>query len=165
MDKLDIIRNGFAGEKLRWEDFPDIGLYMDQVLLILSRNGGAFSGQEKLTPAMVNNYIKDGHIPRANGKKYSREHLAYLTVFTHLKHVLSVSDAGKLTGEILSEDDIEEGFDSFAAELKSAEEALILRLEEDSNEDTVMTALRLALAAYVAKAACEELISDNMEKE
>lgn len=114
---------------------------------------------------MVNNYIKDGHIPRANGKKYSREHLAYLTVFTHLKHVLSVSDAGKLTGEILSEDDIEEAFDSFAAELKSAEEALILRLEEDSNEDTVMTALRLALAAYVAKAACEELISDNMEKE
>ena len=163
MDKMDVIKNGFTGEKLRWEDFPDIGLYMDQVLLILSRNGGLFSGQEKLTPAMVNNYIKDGHIPRANGKKYSREHLAYLTVFTHLKHVLSVSDAGKLTGEVLGREGIKEAFDGFAAELKSAEEALISRLAGESNDDAVMTALRLALTAYVAKAACEELIRENKE--
>ena len=164
MDKMDVIKNGFSGEKLRWEDFPDIGLYMDQVMLILSRNGGVFSGQEKLTPAMVNNYIKDGHIPRANGKKYSREHLAYLTVFMHLKHVLSVSDAGKLTGEVLGGEDIKEAFERFATELKSAEEALISSFKEESNGDAVTTALRLALTAYVAKAACEELIlSTNNE--
>ena len=43
---------------------------------------------------MVNNYIKDGHLPRAEGKRYSKAHLAYLTELCALKTVLPVREAG-----------------------------------------------------------------------
>ena len=45
---------------------------------------------------MVNNYIMYGSMPRAEGKRYSRTHLAYLTALCALKQVLSVKDAGLL---------------------------------------------------------------------
>ena len=47
---------------------------------------------------MVNNYIKDGVVPRAEGKRYHAEHLAYLTMVCVLKQVLAVKDAALLTG-------------------------------------------------------------------
>ena len=51
-----------------WDQLPDIGLYMDQVLTYVDRQLGLFrqTGQEHfLTPAMINNYIKDSLLPRA----------------------------------------------------------------------------------------------------
>ena len=41
---------------------------------------------------MVNNYTKSGLVPRADGKKYGREHLAYLTAICILKRVMSAKD-------------------------------------------------------------------------
>lgn len=55
-----------------WESFPDIGLYMDQVVSYLPRQLIHYGEGELLTSAMVNNYIKDGLLPRAEGKRYSR---------------------------------------------------------------------------------------------
>ena len=45
---------------------------------------------------MVNNYIKDGLVPRAAGKRYGPIHLGYLTAVCALKKVLSVRDIGIL---------------------------------------------------------------------
>ena len=50
-----------------YDDFPDIELYMDQVIDFLSRSRTSFRN-EKLSSAMVNNYIKAENLPRANGK-------------------------------------------------------------------------------------------------
>lgn len=60
----------------RWESLPDIPLYMDQVVSYLARQLISFGEGDSLTPAMINNYIKDGLLARANGKKYDQEHLA-----------------------------------------------------------------------------------------
>ena len=79
-----------------WETLPDFPLYMDQVLSYMDRQVIRFSEEDSLTAAMVNNYIKDGAMPRAEGKRYSRTHLAYLTALCALKRVLSVKDAGLL---------------------------------------------------------------------
>lgn len=69
---------------------------MDQLISYMPRQLIHYGEGEALTSAMVNNYIKDGALPRADGKRYSRTHLAYLTAICALKQVLSVKDAGAL---------------------------------------------------------------------
>ena len=80
-----------------WDDLPDIPLYMDQVVSYLSRQMAGFWEGDGLTSAMINNYIKDGLLERANGKKYGQEHLAYLTAICALKQVMSVREMKVLT--------------------------------------------------------------------
>jgi hypothetical protein len=86
-----------------WEYLPDIGLYMDQLVTYLVRQLELFTkaaGGSLITPSMINNYAKSKIVPRAEGKKYGKEHVALLlTVFT-LKRVLSVQDMGSLVGKI-----------------------------------------------------------------
>jgi hypothetical protein len=45
---------------------------------------------------MINNYTKDGLLPRATDKKYSQGHLALLSILCSLKPVLSISDLSVL---------------------------------------------------------------------
>ncbi len=80
-----------------WDKLPDIPLYMDQVVSYLSRQMISIGDGDALTSAMINNYIKDGLVERANGKKYGQEHLAYLTAITALKQVMSVREMKVLT--------------------------------------------------------------------
>ena len=80
-----------------WDGLPDIPLYMDQVVGYLSRQMIPTGDSDTLTSAMINNYIKDGLVERANGKKYGQEHLAYLTAIAALKQVMSVREMKVLT--------------------------------------------------------------------
>lgn len=68
-----------------WDQLPDFALYMDQVLSYMDRQVLRFDEEDALTASMVNNYTKSGLVPRAEGKKYNREHLAYLTAICVLK--------------------------------------------------------------------------------
>lgn len=70
---------------ISYDRLPDIDLYMDQVIEYLSRQSVSSRENDKISSAMINNYIKDGLLPRANDKKYSREHLAYLMMISRLK--------------------------------------------------------------------------------
>ena len=87
-----------------WDQLPDFALYMDQVLSYMDRQVIRFGDDDALTAAMVNNYTKSGLVPRAEGKKYSREHLAYLTAICVLKRVLSAKDMDLLFREELQGD-------------------------------------------------------------
>ncbi|MGN1124756.1 MAG: DUF1836 domain-containing protein [Candidatus Gastranaerophilaceae bacterium] len=83
----------------RYEDFPDIGLYMEQLIEILNQNLAIFASHpnEKLiTSTMVNNYVKQKIIVPPKNKKYSRHQLIYLFVVGILKQVLSISDIAEL---------------------------------------------------------------------
>lgn len=78
-----------------WEQLPDIGLYMDQVITYLERQLSAFRGPDDeypITPSMINNYAKAKLIPRTDGKKYGQAHIALLLSIFSLKRVLSVQD-------------------------------------------------------------------------
>lgn len=84
-----------------WEQLPDIGLYMDQVLTYVDRQLSLYRRSDKehvLTPAMINNYIKDNLLPRADMKKYAPNHLAILTMIGALKQVFSMQDLQILLG-------------------------------------------------------------------
>ena len=70
MDELQNLKDRMEQERpAPWEDLPDIALYMDQLISYMPRQLIRFDEGNVLTPAMVNNYIKDGLVPgrRASG--------------------------------------------------------------------------------------------------
>ena len=80
MEELHELKSRMEQERpARWEELPDLALYMDQIVSYMPRQLIHFDQGETLTSAMVNNYIKDGLVPRADGKRYGPVHLGYLT--------------------------------------------------------------------------------------
>ena len=132
-----------------WENLPDIPLYMDQVLALMGRQTIHFGEEDALTAAMINNYIKDGAAPRAEGKRYNATHLAYLPVICVLKQVLSVKDVALLTRQGMAGGGVQENYDRFCAELSSALNSAADQLPADLEEDELaQTAMHFALLSY-----------------
>jgi len=147
-------------EQLKFPDyngFPDIELYMDQVLDFLSRSKTSLRDDDRLSSAMVNNYIKADILPRARGKKYSREHLVHLAVILRLKQVLSVKDTGALIKADKQDKSDEEFYESFRSMVESSARE-ISEKAVTSDENLAEVAMRLAVESYLYKITCEYLI-------
>ena len=83
---------------VRWENLPDLPLYMDQVVTYLERQLELFQSvqSEKLvTASMINNYVKQRFVPKPEKKRYQREQIACLIVYVLLKQVLPLTDIQK----------------------------------------------------------------------
>lgn len=79
----------------RWDELPDFHLYMDQLVPFVNDHCAFLQitdDDKLLTPAMINNYVKQRIMPKPVKKRYSRVHLAYLMVLVSLKPVLSIQD-------------------------------------------------------------------------
>ena len=142
-----------------WNELPDIALYMDQVISYLPRQHIRLDDSEAMTSAMVNNYIKDGLLPRAEGKRYGRTHLAYLTAISALKQVLSVKDMAALipAGNLGREPGVV--YAAFREELDAALRDTANRIpEEAADEELPRLALALALRSYADRLACQRII-------
>lgn len=135
-----------------WEQFPDFPLYMDQVLSYMDRQVLRFEDDDGLTSAMVNNYTKGSLLPRAEGKKYNREHLAYLTVICILKRVMSAKDMGiTLEAQLRQQPSVEAGYERFRESLSEAMNHIADEMERFSDEERVAdAAVRFALMSYAA---------------
>ena len=135
-----------------WEQLPDFALYMDQVLSYMDRQVIRFNEEDSLTAAMVNNYTKTGLVPRAEGKKYKREHLAYLTAICVMKHVMSTRDMDLLIREELhGERSVEAGYAAFCKSLDKALNIVAEELEaQGDSRGLADAAIHFALMSYAA---------------
>ena len=161
MEELGQLKERLEEERpMTWDAFPDIGLYMDQVISYVTRQLISFDDGEALTPAMVNNYIKDGLLPRADGKKYGKTHLGYLTAICALKQVLSVKEVRALLSAGGEGHDPEALYAAFYQELSLAQDCTAEVLDPDlPREELPRLALRLALRSYADKLACQRVLS------
>ena len=143
-----------------WEELPDLALYMDQIISYMPRQLIHFDEGEALTSAMVNNYIKDGLVPRAEGKRYGPAHLGYLTAVCALKQSMSVRDIGILltAGQATGRDD-QALYAYFCNALDQAFTDTAQMLDENTQqEDLARTALMLALRSYANQLACARVL-------
>ena len=143
-----------------WTDLPDIALYMDQLISYMPRQLIRFDEGNALTPAMVNNYIKDGLVPRAQGKRYGREHLVYLTLVAAVKQVLSVRDMKTLMEGVDGPLDAQHLYQTFQDGLDVALKNTREHMERfpDREENLSGLALSLALRSYADALACRRVV-------
>ena len=157
---LDLKRRMEQKRPTPWEELPDLALYMDQVISYMPRQLIHFDEGEALTSAMVNNYIKDGLVPRADGKRYGPVHLGYLTAVCALKKILSVRDTGALiaAGQARNKTS-QELYAYFCSALDRALSETAQSIDENaSQEDLPRLALDLALRSYANQLACARIL-------
>lgn len=163
MNDFEMLKEKLASERpAAWESIPDIQLYMDQVLQYLRRQCIEGGEGEPLTSAMVNNYMKKELLPRAKGKKYDREHIAYLTAICSLKQVLTVSETGALLSGLGKDRNVRSFYEKYCEQLDKALLGVADAMEKDgegAGKDKIYDLiLQLAVGSYAQKLACENLL-------
>ena len=93
-----------------WKDIPDIGLYMDQVIALLTEYLDFIPSNDPkerpITPTTINNYVRLKVMPPPNRRKYYRIHIAYLVVIFTLKQSVSISAVQQILPNGLPEDEV-----------------------------------------------------------
>ena len=92
--------NAFSFKK--YEELPDIELYMDQVVTFLEKQIKIFQNSsldKQITSSMINNYVKGEVVAAPIAKKYNREHLAAIEEVITLKQVLSIAEVKQVLNE------------------------------------------------------------------
>ena len=99
----------------KWSELPTIDLYLDQVLLYVNQldSSSIVDDEKGLTAAMINNYVKNGHLDKPIKKKYSRRQLARLIVITCLKNVFAIQEISKTISSLTKDGDSEGMYDNF----------------------------------------------------
>ena len=107
---------------LRWEELPDMDLYMEQVVTLLNGSLELFTQPhqgKQITSTMINNYVKHGIVKGPIKKRYSKRHVAYLIVVCILKSVYSLEEISNLIAVQIEKYPQERAYDYFCAELES----------------------------------------------
>lgn len=111
----------------RWEELPEIDLYLDQVVTFIDKYLHDYLQYENdnkenkiVTKTMINNYVKQKVMDAPIQKKYNRNSLAYLFVICILKQVYSINDIDKLIKTILKDTPIDIAYNGFCDTLEDA---------------------------------------------
>ena len=157
-----------------WDSIPDLGLYMDQVVVLLAQYLNFIpampGGKESfVTSSTINNYVRLKIMPAPVKRKYFRVHIAYLIMILTMKQSISISDVQKVIppmdsseDEVLSVyEDYSEKFRRLALffnqQVQSAAEGV--RSTEQSSDNAVeLLVIESALIAGFSKILAEKLI-------
>lgn len=129
--------NGLVAAKLRrweryleqyrlpsWDEIPDLGLYMEQVISFLRGTldylPPELQEEQSITAAAINNYVRTRVMPKPLRKRYYRVHIAYLLVICSLKQSLSLSLIGKIIPFGIPEEEVRVIYDNYVAQHSAA---------------------------------------------
>lgn len=152
----------------RWNELPDIGLYMDQVLSLMSKYIRIFShgGESNLTPSMINNYVKLGIIPPPVKKKYSKVHISHLLIICAMKPILPIQVIGAMIDHLLKSRTEEELLDFFSEQYEQTFHQLvdilhksIDRMTDDDSSVGKMLTMTVIQAAAVSSGS--KILAEN----
>ncbi len=124
----------------RYNELPNIGLFIDQVLAYMDEifRGLNLTQEEKLiTSSMVNNYVKKGVIPGSVKKRYYREHLAYLVIVCIAKQIFTIDEIARMIKIQQAEYNIDVAYNYICDELEKILVAVVN--EQPLPQDTSRT--------------------------
>jgi len=149
----------------RWNELPDIELYVDQVVSLLQKNLITLMKDKEnpvITASMINNYVKQGVLEAPVKKKYNRKHMAYLFVICIFKRLMSISEIGESINLIQKVYSPEDAYNLFCDEL---EKALKTNLTPEGKPENILekTDIReLATLRAMANAFASSVLVDRL---
>ena len=154
----------------RFNELPDIDLYMDQVLNIIENSLIIFSSENDeniITKSMINNYVKQNVIEKPFKKRYKKFHVAYLIIISILKKVLSISEISKIINN--QDYEVEEFYNMFCNELEYSLKSTFLNESKDEQtkliDDNIHNKILIAATrAFANKVYVQKLIEFNEEE-
>ena len=106
-----------------WDQLPDLGLYMDQVITYIERQFTPMRpgrSDRLLTSAMINNYVKLQYLKAPVNKKYDRLTVACLFVIAILKPIYTVEEISHFIKLALKFEPGDKVFDRFCETTEQA---------------------------------------------
>ena len=157
----------------RFDELPNIDLYMDQVLSIIENSLSIFSSENEeniITKSMINNYVKQNVIEKPFKKRYKRFHVSYLIIISTLKRVLSISEISKIINN--QDYEVEEFYNMFCYELeRSLKYTFVGEVDCDNTENKLIEdnihnkILVASIRAFSNKVYVQKLIEFNEEEQ
>lgn len=107
-----------------WEEIPDLGLYMEQVIVFVEKYLDYLPPELKeeqiITAAAINNYVRKGIIPKPERKRYYRTHIAYLIIICTLRGSINITTIPRILPVDLPEERVQEIYSSIVREHRIA---------------------------------------------
>ena len=117
-----------------WDAIPDFGLYMEQVVTLLSQwldyLPPELKDGELITAASINNYVRKKIMPEPVKKRYYRVHLAYLLIICTLKQSLSIATLQALIPADLTEEEVRDVYTAFARRHRETSQLFVREVRE-----------------------------------
>lgn len=158
----------------KWDDIPNLGLYMEQVTELLSDYLDYLPPELKndkiISAATINNYVRKKVMPEPKKKRYYRIHIAYLIIICTLKYCLSIDTLRTIIPNSLSEVEIKDVYDSFVEMQKASSKHFVEEiriaaghiLDHENTENAVENTSELitfcAINGFYSKLLAEKLL-------
>ena len=101
-----------------WEEIPDLGLYMEQVIVLLRKYLDYLPPELKeeqfITAATINNYVRTKVMPEPVKRRYYRVHIAYLIMICTLKQCMSIATLQTMIPMGLTEEELKQTYTAFS---------------------------------------------------
>ena len=157
-----------------WDAIPDLGLYMDQVVVLLAQYLNFIpampGGKESfVTSSTINNYVRLKIMPAPVKRKYHRVHIAYLIMILTMKQSLSISDVQKVIPPDSSEEEVRTVYENYSEkfrrlalffnqQVQSGAEGIRTATEQSCDNAVELLVIESALIAGFSKILAEKLI-------
>ncbi|MBQ9097391.1 MAG: DUF1836 domain-containing protein [Clostridia bacterium] len=118
-----------------WDDLPSLGLYMDQVITLISQYLSflpANTEDQVITASAINNYVRMKIMPAPEKKKYYRIHIAYLIMICSLKQSLSISDIQRIIPAVLNEAEVKDAYNDFVSKYTGSMQLFVDLVEQQT---------------------------------
>ena len=130
----------------RWDDLPNLDLYLDQVLSLLDEWLSDYLTYDKtsiMTKTMINNYVKQKYIDAPVNKKYPKETVASLVIIAMLKPVYTISEISRLIKLGTRNEELDVVYDRFCDKIEEAvhhvfTQTAMPKIEDDADPRGIM---------------------------
>ena len=149
----------------RWSEFPTIDIYMDQLVTLADRYTGLLQptshNRKAVTPSMVNNYVKQGLMPKPIKKKYNQQHIAYLVVITILKQNFDIPQIKTAISWQTNLSDSETAYDQFCQQIEDTIHYFVIKNQDHvfGQVELAHTPLEMACLSLVTKLFAEQALA------